>query len=168
MSEHPRTPRRSSGETLVRTVFRPRTGRPDFDADIQIERADLRSMNDLLRAAGGFDVAGGELSLYSELRVRDAALQGYIKPILKGLRVYSPEKDRDRPFLDQVHEWVIGGVAAVLKNRWRDEIATRTDVSGPLTAPQTSAWQAVIGLIRNAYLKAIPPGLEKDREQGAQ
>src|SRR5437870_1834560 len=59
-----------SGETLVRTVFRPRTGRPDFDADIQIERADLRSMNDLLRAAGGFDVAGGELSLYSELRVR--------------------------------------------------------------------------------------------------
>jgi len=157
-----------SGETLVRTVFRPRTGRPDFDADIQIERADLRSMNDLLRAAGGFDVAGGELSLYSELRVRDAALQGYIKPILKELRVYSPEKDRDRPFLDQVHEWVIGGVAAVLRNRWRDEIATRTDVSGPLTAPQTSAWQAVIGLIRNAYLKAIPPGLEKDREQGAQ
>jgi hypothetical protein len=124
-------------------------------------------MNDLLRASAGFDVAGGELSLSSELSVRDAALHGYVKPIFRGLQIYSPEKDRDKPFLDRMHERMIAAVTTLLKNQWRDEIATRTDLSGPLVAPRTSTLQAVLGMIRNAYFVAIPPGLEKDREQPA-
>ena len=156
-----------SGKAMVRTTFRPRTGRPDFDADIEIEGVDLTSMNDLLRATGGFDVAGGELSLYSELSARDAGVHGYVKPILKDLQIYSPEKDGDKPFLDQMRERIIGGVATLLKNHQRDEIATRTDLSGPLAAPRTSTLQTVLGMIRNAYFVEIPPGLEKAREQPA-
>jgi hypothetical protein len=156
-----------SGKLFVRTAFWPRTGRPDFDADIEIEGVDLPAMNDLLRATAGFDVAGGELSLYSELSVRDAAVHGYVKPILKDLRICAAEKDRDKPFRDRLHERLVGGVATLLKNQWRDEIATRTDISGPLAAPETSTWQAVLGMIRNAYFKAVPPGLEKDRGQPA-
>ncbi len=154
-----------TGKTLVRTTFRPRTGKPDFDAHIQIEGTDLRAMNDLLRATAGFDVAGGELSLYSQLNVRDAAVQGYVKPILKDLKVYSSEKDRDKPFLDQMHERIVAGATTLLKNPWRGELATRADVSGPLDAPKTSTWQAVLGLIRNAYIKAIRPGLDESPEQ---
>ncbi|HUE30479.1 MAG TPA: DUF748 domain-containing protein [Verrucomicrobiae bacterium] len=156
-----------SGKTLVRTTFRPRSGRPDFDADIEIEGVDLTSMNDLLRASEGFDVAGGELSLYSELSARDASVQGYVKPIFKDLQIYAPEKDDDKPFLDRMRLRIIGGVAGLLKNQRRDEIATRTDVSGPLAAPRTSTLQAVLGMIRNAYFVEIPPGLEKDQEQPA-
>ena len=155
-----------SGKALVRTTFRPRTGRPDFDADIEIEGVDLTSMNDLLRATGGFDVAGGELSLYSELSARDAGVHGYVKPILKDLQISSPEKDGDKPFLDQMRERIIGGVATLLKNH-QDEIATRTDLSGPLAAPRTSTLQTVLGMMRNAYFVEIPPGLEKAREQPA-
>ena len=92
---------------------------------------------------------------------------GYVKPILKDLQIYSPEKDGDKPFLDQMRERIIGGVATLLKNPQRDEIATRTDLSGPLAAPRTSTLQTVLGMIRNAYFVEIPPGLEKAREQPA-
>jgi hypothetical protein len=154
-----------SGKTLVRTTFRPQTGQPDFDTNVQIEGVDLPSMNDLLRATAGFDVASGDLSLYSELSVRNAAVQGYVKPIIKNLDVYSSEKDRHTPFLHQMHERAMGAVATLLKNQRRGEIATRTDISGPLAAPKTSTGQAVLGVIRNAYFKAILPGLEKEKEK---
>ena len=49
----------------------------------------------------------------------------------------------------------------LLENTPREEVATRTDVSGPLENPQTSTWQTVINLVKNAFFKAILPGFEK-------
>jgi hypothetical protein len=34
---------------------------------------------------------------------------------------------------------------------------------GPLTSPKISMWQAIGGLLRNAFFKAILPGLEHER-----
>jgi hypothetical protein len=153
-----------SGGTLVRASFRPRARRPNFDVNLRIEDADLRSMNELLRASAGIDVARGSFSLFSELHVRDTSVDGYVKPILRGLDVASREKDRGTPLLHQVHEQIVGGLATLLKNQSRDEVATRTELSGPLTGPRTSLWQTVVGLVRNAYFKAIRPGFEKDAE----
>jgi uncharacterized protein DUF748 len=152
-----------SRSTTVRTTFHPRPGRPDFDTDVDVEDIDLPTMNDMLKATAGFDVAEGKLSLYSELHVRDKAIQGYVKPVVKGLRVTAPEKDRDKSIGEKLHEHLIGGVASVMKNQLRDEIATRTDLSGPVTAPETSTLQIVLGVLENAYFKAIVPGLEKAR-----
>ncbi len=154
-----------SGRTLARATFRPQRGSPDFDADIRIEGTDLSAMNDLLRATLGFDVAQGELSVYSEVQVRNAAIHGYVKPIFKGVRVYSGEKDSDKPLGEKVRERIAGGVATVLKNQFRDELATRADLSGPLEGPRTSTLQAILGLVRNAYFRAIRPGLEKARDE---
>jgi hypothetical protein len=64
-----------------------------------------------------------------------------------------------------LYEGIIGGLSMLLQNAPRDEVATNITVSGKLSNPQTSTWETVLGLVQNAFFKAILPGFE--REAGA-
>ena len=45
------------------------------------------------------------------------------------------------------------------------DVATVADVSGPIENPNTSTIDIVVGLVQNAFFKAILPGLERERQQ---
>jgi hypothetical protein len=133
---------------------------PNFDFALQVEDTDMRAMNTLLRRYGKFDVVEGKFSLYSELRGRDGAVNGYVKPLFKDVKAYDPEQDRDKGFVKRLYERIVTGVSKLLKNPPREEVATKVDVAGRIDQPQTSTIQAVLNLLRNAFIKAILPGLE--------
>jgi hypothetical protein len=154
-----------NGAMLARATFRPQTRSPDFDLDVRIEDTDLPAMNDLLKANGNFDVAEGKLFVYTEIAVRNGRVSGYVKPLFKNLKVYEASQDRDKPLTNKAYEHVVGAVAKVLENRQREEVATKTDLSGPLENPQSSLVQVVLRLIQNAFFKAILPGLEGRLQQ---
>lgn len=59
-------------------------------------------------------------------------------------------------------------VAELLKNRPRQQVATETDISGPVNNPHTSIMQIVVNLIRNAFFQAILPGFEEEVNQQQQ
>ena len=150
-----------SGITMASLNFRPEKESPDFDLHLKIEDTRLTAMNDLLRAYGNFDVSSGVFSLVSELRVKNDAVSGYIKPFFKDITVYDRRKDRDRGVIHQAYEMMVGGVAGLLENRSRQEVATKANIAGSLKKPQTSSWEIVVGLIKNAFFKAILPSFEK-------
>jgi Domain of Unknown Function (DUF748) len=154
-----------SGTTLMDATFRPETKGPDFSLDARIENTDMRKMNDLLRAHAKFDVVSGVFSVFSELRVHDARIDGYVKPLFRDLKVYDKDKDADKTFGEKVKEKAIDVAAKVLKNRPRKEVATVADVSGRLENPQTSTWQVLIRLVQNAFIKAILPGFQREASQ---
>ena len=64
--------------------------------------------------------------------------------------------------LKKLYEKVVGGVAHVLENHPREQVATVADISGPLSAPNTSRWEIFVRLVSNAFVKAILPGFEKE------
>jgi hypothetical protein len=72
-----------SGPTKVLAHFRPEMDGPDFDMKVAIENIDLRTMNDMLRAHGKFDVVAGVFSFYSELAVKNAQIRGWVKPLFR-------------------------------------------------------------------------------------
>jgi len=150
-----------SGLTTASGTFRPENGGQDFDLFVKIEETRLTTMNDLLRAYGDFDVSDGVFSLVSELHVKNYAVSGYMKPFFKDTTVYDRRTDKGKGVGDQVYEMMVGGVAGLLENRSRQEVATRINIAGSLKHPQTSSWEIVGGLIRNAFFKAIVPGFEK-------
>lgn len=150
-----------SGATTVVATFRPETNGPDFDTDVRIEQTPMPSMNNLWRAYGGFDVVAGFFSFYSELKVKNGAILGYVKPIFKEVDVYDARQDKDKHVFQKIYEGVIGGLSWMLENSPRDEVATVTPVSGKLQNPETGTWEAVLGLIQNAFFKAILPGFEE-------
>ena len=72
-----------SGPTQVQATFRPESKGPDLDLTLSIENTDMRRMNDLLRAYGNFDVVAGNFSVYSEIKIRQGTIDGYVKPLFQ-------------------------------------------------------------------------------------
>ena len=151
-----------SGRTVVGANFRPETKGPDFALAASIENTDMRALNPLLRAYGKLDVVQGFFSVYTEMQVRNRAVRGYVKPLLRELDVYDAKQDQEKNIFQKLYEAVVGGVSDLLENTPRDEVATKADMAGPLEDPQASTWQVLVKLIQNAFFKAILPGFERE------
>ncbi len=149
-----------SGATQIRGSFRPETKSPDFDLSVKILKTQVKSLNNMLRAYGGADVAAGVFSVFSEMTVKDGQVKGYLKPLFKDVTAYDPEQDKDKGLLTKIFEKTINVASSVLKNTPRGEVATKADVSGPVENPQASTWEMVVTLFKNAFLDAVLPGLE--------
>jgi hypothetical protein len=149
-----------SGSALVTATFRPEAATADFGGEIQIENASLPALNDMLRAYEKIDVAAGTVSVYAQVAVKDGYLRGYVKPLVRGVQVSDPQQDAGKSVGQKLKEKVVGGLAHLLRNRGTQQVATRADISGPLAAARTSAMEVFGGLLRNAFFKAILPGLD--------
>jgi Domain of Unknown Function (DUF748) len=156
-----------SGQTTVGASFRPETNGPDFALVAAIENTDMRALNELLRAYGKFDVEKGFFSVFTEMRVQNRAVHGFVKPLFRELDVYDARQDADKNLFQQLYEAVVGGVSKLLENIPRREVATETDISGPLEQPRASTWEVLVGLIQNAFFKAILPGFERQLGRAA-
>ncbi len=150
-----------SGQTVVHATFQPKAKQGgDLDLQLRLDGADMTAMNPLLLAAANFDVNQGSFSIYGEAAVRDGQVKGYIKPLFKDLDVYDAKKDADKSFGQKFRQGVIGTLAWVLSNKPRNEVATTITLSGRIDSPQYSNWEAFVGMLRNAFIKAISPGFE--------
>jgi Domain of Unknown Function (DUF748) len=151
-----------SGDTRLTGSFREGAANPDFDLNLRIEGTNMTRMNDLLRSYGKFDVVAGSFSFYTELKARDGRLEGYVKPLFSGMKVYDRRQDHDKTLFRQLYEMLVGGVAGLLKNHERREVATVATVSGRIDQPQTSGWQIALRLIGNAFFRSILPGFDHE------
>ena len=113
-----------SGQTIVGATFRPETNGPDFALAASIENTNMQTMNPLLRAHGNFDVVRGFFSVYTEMRVKNGAVQGYVKPLFKEMDVYDSHQDREKNLFQKIYEGLVGGVSQLLENTPRQEVAT--------------------------------------------
>jgi hypothetical protein len=153
-----------TGETSFNGTFRPETQGPDFSINLAIRDTRLPALNDLLRAYGRLEVAQGIFSLFSQIAVKEGQAQGYVKPMFSGLKVYSFKQEKHKPILHQAYEATVGALSHVLKNPRTQKVATQVNISGPLNKPDVSTWQALGEILRNAFVKAILPGF--DRQAG--
>jgi hypothetical protein len=147
-------------------AFRPDPGGADFDLAIAIEGTELAAMNDLLRAYANLDVTEGLFSFYSELRVAGGRVDGYVKPLFHEVEVYDAEQDREKGFFRQLWERIAEGLAEILENPPREDVATVADISGPVSSPDASNLQVVLNLIENAFFDSILPGFREQAEGG--
>jgi Domain of Unknown Function (DUF748) len=149
-----------SGSALVTATFRPEAATADFGGEVQIENASLPALNDMLRAYEKIGVAGGTVSVYAQVAVKNGYLRGYVKPLVRDVQVADPRQENGKPAASTLKEKVVGGLAHLLRNHKTQAVATRADISGPLEAPRTSTLEVFAGLLRNAFFKAILPGFD--------
>jgi uncharacterized protein involved in outer membrane biogenesis len=156
----------NSGKTRLVARLRPKGKSPNFDLQLAVDQSELKALNPLLKAYIGADVVAGQFSFYSEIAVRNGSINGYVKPLFKDVDVYDPKQDRKKGIFTKLYEGILGGLAWMLENRPREEVATTTKISGKLSDPETSVTDIIIGLVQNAFFRAILPGLEREIEIG--
>jgi hypothetical protein len=86
------------------------------------------------------------------------AKDGAVFPIV-GIGASAGGLDAKKPLRHRIYEGLVGGTQTVLQNR-RSEVATTVAISGRASDPETSTWALVVGLIQNAFVKAIAHGFE--------
>jgi hypothetical protein len=149
-----------SGPTVVTGDFRPEKPNPDFNVQVRIVKTQVTTLNNLLEAYGHLHAQKGTFAFFSDMTVKHNRIEGYVKPFLKDVQVYDPEKDTDKQATKKIYEAVVNGVLDLFKNTPTGQVATKTDVSGPVETPHTSTWQILEKLVENAFFKAILPGFE--------
>ncbi|HEY3276189.1 MAG TPA: DUF748 domain-containing protein [Syntrophorhabdaceae bacterium] len=148
-----------TGSTRITGTFRPEKKSPDFNVNVVIENTEMPAMSDLFRAYGDFDIKSGLFSFYSEVGVKDNMVKGYVKPLFKEMKI---ENRQEKGVIHKAYVGAVKGLSKLLRNEPRKEIATQTDISGPLEGPRPDTWQALVNLVRNAFIKAILPGFQRE------
>lgn len=131
---------------------------PDFDLHLRLEDANLPDLNPFLLANAGVDVARGRITVFTEITARDGRVEGYLKPLVKDLKVYDRRKDQAKPFGKRVEMHVLQFLAGLFRNPASKQVATVARFSGSTADPRFRTWEAVRQLLRNGFIQAIRPG----------
>lgn len=135
----------------------------DFTFDLRVNDIQLQRLNDLARAYAKLDFAGGHGTFVMQLQAHDGQLNGYAKPLLHDVKIFSwkqdVEQDKENP-LQVAWEAVASGVTWLFKNHDKDQFATKVPISGRIDDKNLGTWQAVINVLHNAFVQAYTPKLE--------
>ncbi len=130
-----------------------------FDLNTEIKNANLVSLNDFLKAYGGFDVNKGTFGLYTEFAAKNGKYKGYVKPVIKDLDVVGPEDRKDK-FFQKVWENIVGAAGEILNNPKKNQIATKIPIEGNLAGSNTDIIEMIWELLRNAFIQALMPSID--------
>tara|TARA_Y100000748_G_scaffold294918_1_gene286105 strand:- start:701 stop:1777 length:1077 start_codon:yes stop_codon:yes gene_type:complete len=133
------------------------------DFRLRLTDVELTRLNDFATAYGRFDFNAGTGDLVLEAEIRDGQVQGYIKPLLRGVDIFDMQQDLrnpDKSVIRGLWEAVVGGGQQLLQNQRADQFATRVDLSGTVKSPDVSPWQAFFNILRNAFVEAFTSRFE--------
>lgn len=147
------------GKFTAGVLLDPSKDTATFDLNLSLTNLDLTRFNAFFKAYANFDVEQGTMAMYVELAARDGEFVGYVKPLISDLKILEWSKEEGGP---QQIAWeaLVGGASEILTNQSQDQFATNIPVSGKFTDPNIDVMEAIIALLKNAFIKALQPGLE--------
>jgi hypothetical protein len=129
---------------------------PDADLNLKLTEVDLTAFNGFTQAHAGFDFEKGNLALFSQVAMVDGKIDGYVKPLLRGIKVLKWSEEKE-PFTNKLWEGAIGLVIDALKNHQEDQFATKLEIHGDVHDKKIDMWLAVLNVLRNGFIKAFDP-----------
>lgn len=142
---------------LVNASFDPNTAKPTFDINLEMEKLPVSYIDSLIKFYAPFDFEAGQLDLASELKAVEGQVTGYLQAGIYELDVFSWHEDvvedGDNPAL-LIVEMIGGALATLFANNDKDLVATRVPIEGALDDPNVSTFDALSGILRNAFIEA--------------
>jgi hypothetical protein len=149
------------GNFILKVKLNVLAKQPTFDLNAEVKAINLPDLNDFLKAYSNFDVHAGTFGLYTEIAAKDGKFVGYVKPIIKHLKVVGVE-DKGDSFLNKFYEQLVGAVGVILKNQKKDQVATKVPIKGEYGKTTISTWYAMVEVLRNAFIQALFPALDQE------
>lgn len=147
------------GKFIMKIDFDALNKQPTFDMNTNLTNVNLVLLNNFLKAYGNFDVKKGSFGMYAEFAAKNGSFGGYVKPILKDLDVVQWNKE-EGDFKQIMWETVVGGVAEVLQNQKKEQLATKIPIEGKFENADINLWRAISYVLRNAFVRALQPHVD--------
>ena len=137
----------------------PLAAEPHFQLRLQLDHVHLPALNDSLRAYANVDVGRGTFRLVAEMAGREGGFQGYVKPFFEGLDFQNVE-DKDKAIGARLWEHAVAGLAWLVKNKSRDQLATRIPFEGRFGDAKVGLFATLTNLFRHGFIRAYNPTIE--------
>ncbi len=149
------------GNLDLKLKINPLATTPTFDLNAELKNTNLPDLNDFLKAYAKFDVHAGTFGLYTEVASKEGKFVGYVKPVIKHLKVKGDE-DRHDSFFNKLYETLVGAVGVVLKNSEEKQVATKIPIEGKYGETTLGTWYAIVEVLRNAFVQALYPAIDNE------
>lgn len=138
------------GTAKIDGSVNPLARKPTFDVNLTVRNVQLPQVNPWLRQYIKADAESGELELYMEIAAAHGRFQGYAKPVMRAVNIYSSEEPEKNP-LKRIWEGLIELAANILENDQTGQVAARIPFSGTIENPRTSLFATIASVVRNAF-----------------
>jgi hypothetical protein len=149
------------GKLSFNMKINPLAKEPTFDLNAELLNTNLVKLNDFFKAYAKVDISHGTFGLYTEAAAKDGRFNGYVKPVIKDLKVLGKEDKHDN-ILRKIWEGFAGLLGNAFKNQPHDRLATKIPFEGDVHKPNTDVWYAIGEVLKNAFVRALEPSLDQD------
>jgi uncharacterized protein DUF748 len=133
---------------------------PTFELDAKLENVQLPQLNPWLKVYANVNADKGSFSMYSSCAAADKKFKGYVKPILREVEIVSIKEDANP--LQKVWALLVEGVATLLKNQSKDQLATKIPFSGTVENPDAGILETIINVLRNGFIAAFSQSIDQN------
>jgi len=119
----------------------------------------LPALNESLKAYAHVDVGRGTFRLVGEMAGRDGGFQGYVKPFFEDVDFHNLQ-DKDKGIGSRIWEHIVAGAAWLVKDKTRDQVATRIPFEGKFGDAKVGLFATVTNLFRHGFIRAFNPTVE--------
>jgi Domain of Unknown Function (DUF748) len=148
-----------TGTAKVSGSANPLARSPTFDVNLIVKGVQLPKVNPWLREYIKADAESGDFELYTELAAADGKFEGYAKPIMTNVNIYSSEEPEKNP-LKRLWEGIVDFAAEIFEDQDSEQVAARIPFSGTIKDPEAGIFETVVSVMRNAFVSAFARSLE--------
>ena len=145
------------GRLTLNVKLNPLEKQPTFDLEARVEGVNMTHLNNFFKAYAKFEVEKGTLGLYSEFAAKEGAFNGYVKPLIKDMKV-----KKEGTIIQIVWQSIVGGVEALLENNKTKIAGTKLPIKGRFDDPDTGLWTAISYTLKNAFVFALKPSIDNE------
>jgi hypothetical protein len=154
------------GRLDLKMKLNPLADVPTFDLNAEWKNTNLRKLNNFFQAYANIDVNKGTFGLYTEIAAKEGHFTGYVKPLIEGMDVVGKE-DRKDNILQKLWESISATVTETFENPKKETFATKIPLNGEIEDPKASIWQAILQVLKNAFIRALQPAIDQEISLGA-
>lgn len=137
----------------------PLADEPRFHLSLKLDDVNLPDLNDALKSYANVDVGRGTFRLAMEMAASDGGFQGYVKPFFEDLDFKNLE-DENKGIGTRLWEKIVASLAWVVKNKGRDQVATRIPFEGKFGDAKVGLLATIANLFHHGFIRAFNPTIE--------
>jgi hypothetical protein len=147
------------GQLTLTLDAEPLASQPRFHLSLKLDSVFLPALNESLKAYAGVDVSRGTFRLAGEMAANEGGFRGYVKPFFEDLD-FSSLPGQEESIGRQVWETIVALVTELVKNKSRDQLATRIPFEGEFGDPEVGLIATIGNVFRHGFIQAFNPTVE--------
>lgn len=147
------------GRLRLFTRLEPLAVQPHLELNVELREVSLPVLNNFLRAYANVDVSRGRFEFFGQLAMSQGHYEGYVKPFLDQID-FKDLPNQEKNLGARIWETVVSAVVSLVKNKERNQFATRIPFSGDAEKTDVKTWASIVNAIRHGFSQALKEGFE--------